>query len=225
MTYSLHIIIITHFLITAYCAAMEPEPPTIQNIRQALFVTNNHIILSHQHGCSIIDIETNKEVIRITDTCCPHLALNHNTTKVAVSSNNSVKVYSTKTGELEWNVQEPFPHTPLIASSIFSPLQDAIFISYANMYTITKHVYEQHPKCCVLPFDGNPLTSDAPTLAFHPKEHHICVAHNPGDISIYNNTTAKKKTIVSVVNLYPFFAYSPNGNYISSGNQYDIFIL
>jgi WD40 repeat protein len=223
MTYSLHIIITTHFLIAAYCAAMEQS--AIQNIRQALFVSNNRVILSHQHGCSIIDLQANKEIIKVSNKCCPHLALNHDTTKVAVSSDDSVKIYSTKTGDLEWNVQEPFPHTPLIASSIFSPLQDAIFISYENMYTITKHIYEQHPRCCILPFDGSPLHSNPPTLAFHPKGHQICVAHNPGDISIYNNATAEQKTIVSVVNSYPFCAYSPDGNYIAAGDEYNIFIL
>ncbi len=223
MTHRLDILIAIHISIVASCTAM--ELPSIKNPQQALFLTNDHVIISHKHGCTIIDIKTNKEIIKLNKKSFPHLALHPNKKKVAITHDNSVKIYTTKTGQLEWNVKKSLIHTP-VASSIFSPLSDdTIFMSYQCVPIIIKYTYPQNRFCILGSSQLRLFQQNPPTIAFHPTKPHTCSAYNPGKISIFNEETFETKTILPITDMHPFCEYSPNGSYIAVGNQHDILIL
>lgn len=218
MVRHLQLLIPVHFLITTLCAAM--ELPSIINPRQALFLTDDRVIISHQEGCSIITL-SDKKTTKLSDEKFPHIALHQNKKKVAISSPNLVKIYALETEELIKTIKEPLINT-LIAATILSPLDDTFYISYKHIPTITKHTYSQDKFIII---GSEKYQRNAPTIAFHPTQRIICCADNPGDLSTYNEETLEKKRLKATIDLYPFCEYSPNGLCIAAGDRHFIYIL
>jgi WD40 repeat protein len=229
MTHNLNILATIYLCIVALsCHAMEKATiphanfrqltiPT--NPRQALYLTNNRVAISGEKGCSIIDPTTDTLIKQISYISYPHIALHPNATKIALAYPEKVTIYNAQTGEQEWNIKNPLLSTTII-SSIFSPLEDSILINYPH--NTTCHTRYNHK---YLFFAAEHHHPNRPIIAFHPTKSLMCIADNPGDMTIIYQKTCNIESRLFSNASHEFCEYSPNGSLIALGNKKSMYIL
>lgn len=230
MKHYIYFLITAHVLFAATCIAMETKPHILAEItcikkpQRALFLTNDRVVINGRNGCSIINVITNEEIIKIIDTEAYHIDVHPNKKKLAVSHNKTITIYDAETGIPEWTNTDL--QSPSILSSIFNPLKSTILLRHTHRNEvfpgISKYNYITNKKS-VIGYDDQRSTS--PSLSFHPTKKEFCLAYNPGMIMILHS---KKEPFLYDISTRPdhrFCNYSPDGSLLAIGNSHSLNIF
>lgn len=213
-----HVFAISLF-ITTPCIAMEITAAEQNNSKKyAQFLDNNHIITGGEHGCNVVDLTTNKEILNISDKKCDILTLHPNKEKVALCNDTTITIYDTKTANAEWSTIAP----KTIRSVTFNPLDTTIFFVYLYFpnHQIITHNYKTNEK-----YNDIYMLYDAPYLpiiACNPTKKEICATH-PWGIEICSHQSTSRG--IRTKNISNFFKYTPDGSHIVVGNGNEISII
>jgi len=226
--------VITTFLAITSCTAMKIQKNNATKIKEitcipyaqhAQYLRRDRIILKSPKGCHIIDPITDKEIIRICDICPAHIAVHPDKTKVALSRDLTITVYSynhdTDKVEKIWSMDQ-FPLQNSLYSSIFSPFDETIITRHAKNFGFLKHNYTTNKTMSW----NNPTNAvHPPKIAFHPIQPKICLAHSSGDISIHEYNELNLLNAFKIKNYHYFCAYNSNGSIIACGNKTSLYIV
>jgi hypothetical protein len=220
MKYHLNFLITAHFVIAAICNAMESQQNLCTEItaakhpRQAIFITDHQAIINGEDGCSIVDLQKNKEVKKISDCKWQHLALHPNKTKIALYNTDELKIFDTQTGNEEWK------RNNLEIKSIVFDNQNVIFLVQDHNYI--KKIDYQETQFTDLRHYG------IYTGLYSPKNiYFMLTAEFLGTaISVLdNNHSLDFKKYIKITADSNFFKCSPNGSLLTIGNSQTLRLL
>src|SRR5438105_3274341 len=126
MKYKLHFLTIIHFIaiqssyamenrnnqlqiikkLTAIPIAVDTQRPNLELFHVIGYVTNNSVVIGHRNGCSILDINTDKEINKISNVPCYKVAVHPNQKKIAFSAITTINLYDVETNKQEWSKSE-----------------------------------------------------------------------------------------------------------------------
>jgi hypothetical protein len=221
------------------------EITAVKNPRQAFFITDHQIVINGESGCSIVDLTTNTEIKKISDTNNAYLAIHPNKSVFALTHHNDINIYDAKTGTHRCDYYSPFqPKLQTITSAVFNNSED-IFVSHKqdDKYCITHFIHQKN--CYEPPINETIIdclkyckkvdSSEGPSLhniICHPtKKNFVClINNNTGYISItydphedehyeygYHFRAANGKDLNS--------EYSPDGSLLACCNPQVFFII
>lgn len=164
----------------------------VKNPKKVLYINNaqDKIFVSHENGCSIIDVKENREIQQVSKFSCNCLAADIKTEKIVFSQDKTIAIYNAKTAQYEW--RKKIKKT--IRSFHFVPSHNTIFFHLGALdekYGAIKRYDYVKDKC-----SGNFITFQQyyKSFVFHPKEQIICWVedrtariYNSFDFSIIQN--------------------------------------
>ena len=204
MKYNLFFVVMSNFFMVVQSSyAMENKNSTLEVIKKLTaikpiavdtrlsnlkyfhaieYVTNNSVVIGHRDGCSILDINNDKEIKKISDVPCYRLAVHPNQKKIAFSADTTIKLYDVETNKQEWSSSEEH----YTRSILFNVCNDTIFLclepharcNYSgdrcdniNPPDIDVALCsEKQIMCTVKTFDGVVSLYDASNLTLKPKK-------------------------------------------------------
>jgi WD40 repeat protein len=235
MKHPFYLLITIQLLITATsCYTMEnksnilAEITGLDNPVQTIFLSNNRIAINAINKCSIFDLSTQQEIpISTKDFSAydpiswPYLAVHPNKQKLAFAHDQTIKIYNTKTGAEKFSFSTNDP-SKTVASLIFSPSDDTIFVCYKNSCIIEHYNYKDNTLHDSIPAHGK---SYAPIVRFNPTKERLCIAPNPGTISIRSLDKHLTEIFPTARDYHSCCEYSFDGSLIAFGNAHNITIL
>ena len=141
--------------------------------------------------------------------------------KLAFAHGQTIKIYSTKTGAEKFSMSTNDP-SKIVASLTFNPSDDTIFACYKNSCIIERYNYKNNTSHNSIFTYGK---SYAPTIAFSPTEKRLCIAPNPGSISIRSFDNYPAEFFSGEKTYHSFCEYSQDGSTIAFGNANNVYIL
>ncbi len=222
-------------LITATsCYTMEnksnilAEITGLDNPVQTIFLANDRIAINAINKCSIFDLSTQQEIPISTKDfsaydpiALPYLTVHPNKEKLAFAHDQTIKIYNTKTGTEEFSLSTNDP-SKIVASLTFNPSDDTIFVCYINSCSIERYNYKDDTLHDAIPAHGK---SYAPIVRFNPTKESLCIAPNPGTISIRSLDKHPTEIFPTARDYHSFCEYSFDGSLIAFGNAHNITIL
>jgi hypothetical protein len=222
------------------------EITVIQKPQYAQYLSNGHIVVAGENGCSIIDPIANTEIKKINELENQKLAIHPNKKLFTLVHKNIINLYDATTHSLKWSkiVDDSFEKEmnpyDVIRSVTFAPHNTSIAL-------ITTHFrqYQSYTRPCApesyhiqqynyvtdkssdytCPFNDYP-----PLIAFNPMHNEICVTdsigtcfHQPDNI-VYSKDTKRHQNYDKYVKR--LCQYNPDGSYIAQVDYQDeIFII
>lgn len=213
--------------LSSACNAMDTKPTilmSIQSIKKphcGYFLNEKEIIISGKNGCTIFNTETKQEE-KVGNLTSPFLTVHPNKELFALSDSNTVTIYDTKKRTQEWthnnnNNNNDFPWN--IIASIFSPLDDTIFLLYGSCIAVQHYNYKNNQSHTKVYGYGQ----TTPMISFHPTEKYMCHVTNQGHSTFFYNmnfvATSDEKYSNVCQGEHIFSQFSPNGSLLVSGNK------
>jgi WD40 repeat protein len=220
----------TFSIITFLCNCMKNIPQekiikeitVIQQPIKAQYVKKDRVIMVGKDRCSIVNPDTNQEVIKIGNDSYENFSLDFSLSadkkKVALSYKKNIKIYDTDTGNEIWSHH----NNDYIHSPTFSSLEPFIilFNGYNEHKKITKHNY----------ITNQNETYNVPYLyedvALHPTQNIMCAGNN-NKIVIYSLDNLKEPLKQGKLkNTLPeHYQYSHDGSFMVAAGLFDIYII
>jgi hypothetical protein len=144
----------------------------VKKPKKALYINKaqDKIFVSHENGCSIIDIKENREIQKISKFSCNCLAADVKTEQVAFSRDKTIVIYNTKTAQYEWRQKTK----KTIRSFYFVPFDKTIFFHLGVLdegYGVVKRYNYVTNKCSE---DYISFKQYYKSFVFHPTKQIIC---------------------------------------------------
>lgn len=234
-------------IITFPCAAMEkekticPEITAVKNPHQAFFITNNQAVINGEGGCSIVHLQNNKEIKKISDSDDAYLAMHPDKSVFALAHSDRLYIYDAHTGILRCDSFQL--KLPNVTSAVFNHSQD-IFLSSKNYngYYITRFIHAKNyynPPVnetiidSLIPCNHMDHDSFLTNIICHPTHQElIClICSATGHISIKNidslfvDDNLHRSQLNRLNGKHLNGAYSPDGSILACYNPATFFII
>jgi WD40 repeat protein len=191
----------------------------IQNLRQAIFLNNNDIVLRGIDECKIINRKTHDEIV-ISEIESISLAVHPQGKKLALTSIGRITLYNTETRAEESIIQ--CDKMPPLARSIFTPLDETIFAWSNFRGTLLRYNYQT--KCCDFPLQVNAMNIF--TIACHPTQRRFITIMRGDWARIYNYEQDGNFMVEAQISIKPHTCeYSPDGSFIAGIDEYNIYMV
>lgn len=230
----INIVIATYLITSTSCSAMEIQKsntPTTKEItcvkyaQHAQYLRRDRIIAGNPRGCHIINPITDKKITEICTICPAHIAVHPDKTKVALSHNTEITMYSydhdTDKVEKIWFFNTFLPQNSLY-SSHFSPFDETIITRHSKIFGFLKHNYITNKSTC---WDNPYSTTFPPIVAFHPTEQRLCLAHSSGIVSTHEYSKIDILNTFKIEGHHHYFCeYNANGSIIACGKKASLYL-
>jgi WD40 repeat protein len=196
MKYKVDFLVLIFFIVvTQYCHAMTDES-TLQLRRQVTtlefykgidFLSRDKVVVTNQHGCSLMDVAKNEEIKRVSNVPCNYVKVDQSNQKIVFSYGNTIKIYNVATDRYEWERKKE-----LLIKSFYVGLGNIFLHLYddnTNNSIITKFIYgsERYRDKEIIRFPDK-------NCVFHPKQPIIC-SFKDGKILVHDVSNIQQEPI------------------------------
>jgi len=237
-------ILLPYLAISSLCKAMERELPSskhitptkltdVKNPHQALYLDNQHVLISGSPECKIISLTPNQNQQTILQkniqSSCISVHPNKKIFALATCSPpyfmHEITFYNSQTNNPEHTIK---CNSSILKSLEFSPFNDIVAISLNKHDHVTIYNYKKSTHYAInFKKEDNEVHSyrhpKSPLVSFHPTQPLMCLALN--NLYVHNLQSATTTVIPnSLLQENNFCEYSPNGFFIVRGTKYKIVV-